>query len=64
MTFEKIEQFGKLKLREIPKQVNFLALKLDKTAVLVRLRKDDGAEDNQVVVDIEIGSGLILEQSL
>lgn len=48
----------------MPKQVNVIALKSDKAAVVISLRKDNGTENYQVVVDIKIGRGLVLEQSL
>ena len=38
--------------------------KSDQFSLFVSFSKSNGAEDYQVVVDIEIGSGLILEQSL
>ena len=38
--------------------------KPDQFSLFVSFSKSNGAEDNQVVVDIEIGCGLFLEQSL
>jgi len=38
--------------------------KSDQFSLFVSFSESNGAEDNQVVVDIEIGRGLILEQSL
>ena len=36
----------------------------DQFSLFVSFSKSNGTEDNQVVVDIEIGRGLFLEQSL
>ena len=33
-------------------------------SLLIRLGKSNGTKDNQVVVNVEIGSGLVFEQSL
>ena len=38
--------------------------KPDQFSLFVSFSKSNGTEDNQVVVDIEIGRGLFLEQSL
>ena len=38
--------------------------KPNKFSLFVRLSESNGTEDNEVVVDVEIGSGFILEQSL
>ena len=38
--------------------------KPDKVSVFVSLSESNGAEDDEVVVNVEIGSGLIFEQSL
>ncbi|MBQ3443296.1 MAG: hypothetical protein IJG33_08630 [Selenomonadaceae bacterium] len=49
---------------EIPKQMNFLTRKSDQFAFVISLRESNGAEDYQVVVNVEIGRGLVFEQSL
>jgi len=46
----------------MPEKVNIVARKSDKAAVVISLRKDNGTENYQVVVDIKIGRGLIFEQ--
>ena len=48
----------------MPKQVNVVAGKPCQITFVVSLSEGNGAEDNQVVVDVEIGSVLVLEQSL
>ena len=50
--------------RKVPEQVNVVAGKPYQFSFVVRFSKSNGAEDNEVVVDVEIWRGLILEQSL
>ena len=63
MFFDVIEQFWELKAREIPQQLNFFVRKSDKFSFLVRLGEGNRTEDNEVVVNVEIGRGLVFEQS-
>ena len=43
--------------------MNIITTKLDKVSVLVRFSESNGAEDNQVVINVEIGSRISFEQS-
>ena len=43
--------------------VDFIGIETDKFAIFVSFGEGDGAEDNQFVVDEEIGNGLIFKQS-
>ena len=43
--------------------MNIFALQSDETALFIRLCEDDGTEDNQVIVNVEIGRGLVFKQS-
>ena len=48
----------------MPKQLNVIARKPDKFSFLICFCEGNGAEDYQVVINVEIGRGLVFEQSL
>ena len=48
---------------EVPEQVNVVAGKPCQIAVVVSLSECNGTEDNQVVVDVEIGRRTVFKQS-
>ena len=61
---EERKQFSELDKSEVPKQMNFLMTKSNQFSFIISFSEGNGAEDNQVVVDIEIWRGLVFEQSL